>query len=87
MCKFFDDWSTDIKDYCQNNNLDFEKAKKLSRCWGNNFLVLQYHDKNKQTKGLLDETPMPIVLVIEKKNSSLIFTQTEHTKKYLHKVS
>ena len=76
MCKLFDDWSNDIKNYCQKNNLDFEKAKKLSQCWGNNFLALQYHDEKKQTKGLLDETPMPIVLMIEKKNSNLVFTQT-----------
>lgn len=87
MCKLFDDWSNDIRNYCRDNNLDFEKAKNLSQCWGSNFLALQYHDENKQTKGLLDETPMPVVLVIEKKDSNLVFTQTEYTAKYLRKVS
>lgn len=87
MCKLFDDWTNDIKEYCQKNNLDFEKAKSLSQCWGSNFLALQFHDVTKGKNGLLDETPMPLVLLIEKKSNGLVFTQTEYTKKYLNKVS
>lgn len=83
MCKLFDDWSEDIKSYCQKNNFDFEKARKLSQCWGSNFLALQYHDPKKGQNGLLDETPMPLVLMISKTNSGLVFEQTEFTKKYL----
>ena len=34
--------------------------------------------------GLLDETPMPVVLWISRDfNGNLSFKQTEHTKKYL----
>lgn len=83
MRKFFDEWSNDIINYCLENDLDFERLKKLSQCCGDNFLALQYHDERKQIKGLLDETTMPPVLLIENKNNNLVFTQTEYTKKYL----
>lgn len=83
MCKLFDDWSNEIRTYCNSNNLSFDKAKNLSQCWGRNFLALQYHDPEKGKKGLLDETPMPLVLLITKTNNGLEFEQTEYTRKYL----
>lgn len=50
-------------------------------------LVLQYYDKEKGKMGLLDETPMPVVLWISRdSNGNLSFKQTEHTKKYLSKI-
>ena len=29
MCKRFDDWSQEIKEFCDSNGYSFEKAKKL----------------------------------------------------------
>lgn len=83
MCKLFDDWSKDIQQFCNENNFSFEKAKTLSQCWGSNFLALQFFDSKQGEKGLLDETPMPLVLMIRKTPTGLIFEQTENTKKYL----
>lgn len=83
MCKLFEDWSNEIRTYCNSNNLSFDKAKNLSQCWGSNFLALQYHDPQKGKDGLLDETPMPLVLLITKTNKGLEFEQTEFTHKYL----
>ncbi len=85
MCRLFDDWSKEIEKYCKNNGFSFEKAKKLSKCWGKNDLVLQYYNsENSSGLGLLDETPLPIVLSIYKQpDGSLRFEQTEHTRKYL----
>lgn len=83
MCKLFEDWSDDIQQYCQKNNLDFDKAKKLSQCWGSNFLALQFHDPEKGKMGLLDETPMPLVLLISKTPDGLVFEETEYTQKYM----
>lgn len=88
MCKLFDEWSKDIKKFCDENNLSFEKAKKLSQCWGKNDLILQYYDKERGKNGLLDETPMPVVLWIKRdEKGNLFFEQTEYTNKYLSKVS
>ena len=85
MCKLFNDWTPEIKDYCRENNLSFEKAEKMSKCWGKNDIILQYYDKNLENRrsGLLDETPMPIVLCITKNGNTLEFEQTEYTQKYL----
>lgn len=83
MCKLFEDWSDEIRTYCHKNNLSFDKAQKLSQCWGSNFLALQYHDPEKGKTGLLDDTPMPLVLLISKTPNGLVFEQTEYTLKYL----
>ena len=87
MCRLFDDWANDIRSYCKQNDYDFEKVKKLSQCWGKGFLALQYHDESKGKKGLLDETPMPLVLLIRSTASGLIFEETENTEKYLKRIS
>lgn len=84
MCKLFSEWSTEIQEFCDKNNYSFAKAKKLSKNWGKDFLTLAYYDPNKKSNGLLDDTPMPAVLLISKEpDGSLKFEQTEHTKKYL----
>ncbi|MCM1335801.1 MAG: hypothetical protein NC084_05460 [Bacteroides sp.] len=84
MCKLFDDWTSEIKSFCERNGFDFEKAKKLSQCWGENELYLQYYDPNENSGlGLLDETPLPLVLSITKGPAGLVFGMTEHTRKYL----
>ena len=50
---------------------------------GSDDIIIQYHDPEKGKMGLLDETPMPVVLWIRLIDGSLVFQQTEHTKKYL----
>ena len=88
MCKLFLDWETEIKAYCDSNDLDYEKAKKMPKSWGKNDIALQYIDKEKGKQGLLDDTPAPVVLWIRKdKNGIIIFEQTEQTEKYLKKIS
>ena len=68
MSELFDKWEDDIKKYCEINNLSFEKAKNMSKCWGKDDLILQYYDSSKNNgKGLNDEIPLPIVLKIKKK--------------------
>ena len=83
MCKRFEEWSPQIREYCNRNGLDFEKAKNISKCWGPDDLILQYHDPEKGKAGLLDETPMPVVLFITHTPKGFVFEQTEHTKRYL----
>ena len=83
MCKLFSKYEDKIQEYCSNNNLDFEKVKKMSQSWSKNDMWLQYHDVSKGQKGLLDETPAPIVLKIFIDDGNLKFEQTAYTKKYL----
>ena len=83
MCKLFEDWSNEIRQYCMANGLSFEKARNLSQCWGSNFLALQFYDPKQGRNGLRDETPMPLVLLIRKTAEGLEFEQTEFTQTYL----
>lgn len=83
MCKLFSDHEREIKEYCLQHNLNFEKAKKMPQSWGKSDIWLQYYDSEKGKSGLLDETPAPIVLKISVGSEKLSFEQTEHTKKYL----
>lgn len=83
MCQLFIDWENEIKAYCTENGLNFEKAKNMPKCWGKNDIWLQYHDPDKGKNGLRDETPAPIVLKISRVGSTIRFEQTEHTQKYL----
>ena len=84
MCKLFDDWSQHIQQYCEKNGLSFDKARKLSQCWGEDMLVLQYHDPEKGRLGLKDETPMPVVLIVHRTPDNVIVIEpTEYTQQYL----
>lgn len=84
MCKLFDEWKNEIKNYCIANGLDYKKAEKMGKSWGKTDIALQYIDKEKGKCGLLDDTPAPVVLWIKKKSDgTLIFEQTEYTEKYL----
>ncbi|WP_294408363.1 hypothetical protein [uncultured Ruminococcus sp.] len=83
MCKLFSQYENQIREYCIANSLDFEKAKKLPKCWGKNDIWLQYYDHEKGKNGLKDETPAPIVLKITVNNGKVTFEETEYTRKYL----
>ena len=83
MCKRFVDWQQAIQSYCADNGLDFSKAEKTGKCWGEDFLILQHIDLEEGKRGLLDETPAPVVLIVRKHGDSFKFEQTEHTVRYL----
>jgi len=88
MCKLFDDWTKEIKEYCENNGYDFETARNLNQSWNSNTVVLYHCAPVEETNGLLDDTPSPMVLLIRReKNGRLTFEKTKHTEKYLKKVS
>ncbi len=84
MCKLFNDWESEIKEYCLNNNLNYDKARHMAKSWGKNDIALQYIDKSLGLNGLLDDTPAPVVLWIKRQTDGTIsFEQTEYTRKYL----
>lgn len=83
MCGLFEDWKQEIIEYCEQNGLSFDKVREMAQAWGKDELLLQYHDPQKGNKGLLDETPAPIVLIMQIKDGTPVFIQTEYTKKHL----
>lgn len=83
MAMSFKQVEKEIETYCLTNGLSFQKAKSMVKSCGLNNIWLMYHDPDKGKNGLMDETPMPIALIIDRINGQLVFKQTEHTKKYL----
>lgn len=77
-------YQRDIQCYCENNNLDFSKVEHMVKGCGDNDIIIQVRIGKSSMSGLLDETPMPVVLrVLRKLDGSLTFEQTEHTMRYL----
>ncbi len=52
MCKLFDEWRNEIKDYCRQQGLNFDTAEKLSQSWNKNTVALSYRDPSKGSNGL-----------------------------------
>ena len=83
MCLEYRKYTDKIKSYCKNNNLDFTKLSRTIKGCGDNDIIFQHFDEEKGKLGLLDETPMPIVLILRDTSSGLVFEQTEYTAQYL----
>lgn len=84
MCMLFDEWKTEIKQYCEQNGLSFDAAQNMSQAWNKTTVALYHCEEKNDNRGLLDDTPSPLVLLIKRnKDGTLTFEQTEHTHKYL----
>ena len=86
MCKLFLDNESVIKDYCEKNGLNFEKAKHSPKTFGQDDIYIQHYDEEIATQelaGLIRPSPMPITLKIFKRGTRLEFEQTEHTATHL----
>lgn len=79
----FKDCENAINAFCMKNHLDFDKAKSMAKCFGTDLLWLQYHDQQKGSSGLYDETKMPVVLEVIRQNGEIIIRETEYTRHYL----
>ena len=83
MNNLFEEWKNEIKEYCENYSLDFDKVCRLGKCYSSDTLYLQHIDKNAGKIGLLDETSAPVALIVRNTGNGLAFEQTENTTKYL----
>lgn len=83
MCMEYRKYADEIKVYCEQNNLNFNKLEKMVKGCGSDDIIIQHYNPEKGKMGLLDETPMPVVLWIKRTSKGLVFEQTEYTKKYL----
>jgi hypothetical protein len=83
MVKLFQDWEKEIREYCNANKLSFEKLAHLVKCWNKTSISFAYHNPDFRADEGWQDIPMPCVLKVEKVDGELVFTQTEHTKKYL----
>ena len=73
----------EIKDYCIQNGLDYDKllSNSIKGC-DESSVTLQEKSDLPCPEGLLNETPLPVLLTIKNEKGRLIFEQTERIKKY-----
>lgn len=83
MCMNVKQYQSEIKQYCINNNLSYDKTMSAIKGCGNDTIIFQVSEQRLNKKGMLDETPLPTVLIMRKNNNQVEFEQTEYTQKYL----
>lgn len=83
MSNLISELSRDIKVYCENNNLDFEKVMRSGKCYGKNIVFFQHVDPDAGKDGLHNEAPAPVVLTVARTEKGVVFEQTEYTQRFL----
>ena len=82
-CKFLGYWKNELKKYCKDSGLDYEKAISYPMGVNSEFMGIGFFDKTKGREGLLDDTPMKPLLTAHKENGEVVFEETDLTRKYL----
>ncbi len=83
--RLFKKYMNEIKEYCAENSLSFDRLCKSPCCFDNEQLIIQRNeiDREKGKLGLMDNIPIPSTLEIYLENGRLRFVQTDITRKYL----
>lgn len=75
----------EISAYCASHGLSYAKLRKCGISGSDKRNIFQYWDRSSEErqKGLMNNTPAPIVLTVERTKDGLQFTETEYTNLYL----
>jgi hypothetical protein len=81
----FENYKTEIENFCAENGLSFEKLKTMIPGWNSVTMSFSYCDDTllESADGLNNDTPLPVVLWIKKVGDILNFEKTEFTQKFL----
>lgn len=77
-CERFEEWKDDIRTYCEENGLSYEKACQMWKSSSKDMLALMCNDRY-AVEGAL----FPAVLYIKRTEDGLQFKQTEYTQQIL----
>jgi len=79
--KILKEYGDEIRNYCDQNNLSFDRLYKSPCCYDNEELIIQRseRDPEREKLGLMDNVPTPATLEIYLENGRLRFVQTEYT--------
>ena len=84
MCMNLQDYKFDIQKYCIENQLNYDKTMAAIKGCGNDSITFQVANNERNSRGLLDETPLPTVLILRRNNNGEVeFEQTRYTHEYL----
>ncbi len=83
--KIFKEHKGEIRGYCLENNLSFDRLCKSPCGFNDEVLFIQRNERDPERAklGLMDDIPTPVVLEIYLENGKLRFVQTAVTRKYL----
>ena len=81
MAKFND--KAVLQEYCTKHSYSYSALESEPQGYGKDFHLFFHHDPAKGTDGLMDETPMPVILRVDKKGDQYTITETDYTKRYL----
>lgn len=74
-----------LKEYCKQNNFDYEKLVSLPRCGNESMLFIQHYDPKEAINGMIDKTPAEIVLSVRiDKNGTVNIESGKNANKYLY---
>lgn len=79
----FENYINDIKKYCAENKLSYDKLQQMVHCVGQSHITFVHRSKDKGEHGLLDETPALTVLTAKLIENKLVVEETPYTRKYL----
>lgn len=71
---------SELKNFCEDENISVETVFALPKCYSSDFMFIQTYDKKNATKGLTDNTPADIVLIIRKGETGPEFELTDKGK-------
>ena len=84
MCKLIQDNRHEIEAYCKRRGLNAARVFSSPASFNSRMAYVQGVVKRHNSRGLLDETPAPVILRIYKeKNGKIRIEETENTMKFL----
>lgn len=84
MCKLIQDNRITIEAYCKRRGLNAARVFSSPVCFNSRTAYVQGVVKRSDARGLLDETPAPVILRIHKeKNGEIRIEETENTMQFL----
>lgn len=78
-------WKDEIKQYFDENGLDYSKLLKMSGCYDKTITIYQYVDWEKEIdwEAFRDDIPAPAVFIGREEDGRPVFEETGITRKYL----
>lgn len=68
----FNYFENEIKLFCEQNSLDFNKVKLCPKCGNEQMLFIQHYEEDKAKEGLNDNEPAEILLFVKKNSNGTI---------------
>ena len=78
-------WKDEIKQYFDENGLDYSKLREMGRTYDETVTIFQYYDREQKIdwETFRDDIPAPAVFIVREEDGRPVFEETGITRKYL----